>query len=72
MKKMLFLHFLDIFLSKHLSQDHLVVIMQILIRPMLDHAFQNNQTWEVVDTTITETIVNNLIDPPEEVYHSFY
>lgn len=71
MKKTLLLHFLDIFLSKQLGQDHLVVIMQMLILPMLAHAFQNGQTWEVVDTTIIETIVENLLDPPEEVCLGF-
>ena len=34
---------------------------------MLAHAFQNGQSWEVVDPTIIKTIVDKLLDPPEEV-----
>ncbi|XP_076887806.1 uncharacterized protein LOC143538050 [Bidens hawaiensis] len=67
MKKTLLLHFLDIFQSKQMGHDHLVVIMQMLILPMLAHAFQNEQTWEVIDTAIIKTIVDKLLDPPEEV-----
>ncbi|KVI08775.1 Armadillo-type fold [Cynara cardunculus var. scolymus] len=67
MKKTLLLHFLNIFQSKQMGHDHLVVIMQMLILPMLAHAFQNEQTWEVIDTAIIKTIVDKLLDPPEEV-----
>lgn len=67
MKKTLLLHFLDLFQSKKLAHDHLVVIMQMLILPMLAHAFQNSQTWDVVDGGIIKTIVDKLLDPPEEV-----
>lgn len=41
--------------------------MQILILPMLAHTFQNEQSWEVVDAAIIKTIVDKLLDPPEEV-----
>lgn len=41
--------------------------MQMLILPMLAHAFQNGQSWEVVDPGIIKTIVDKLLDPPEEV-----
>ncbi|KAI4314757.1 hypothetical protein L6164_027634 [Bauhinia variegata] len=67
MKKALLLHFLNLFQSKQLGHDHLVVVMQMLILPMLAHAFQNNQSWEVVDSSIIKTIVDKLLDPPEEV-----
>ncbi|GAB2282828.1 hypothetical protein Dimus_017364 [Dionaea muscipula] len=67
LKKNLLLHFLNIFQSKQLGHDHLVVIMQMLILPMLGHAFQNGQSWEVVDPAILKTIVDKLLDPPEEV-----
>ncbi|KAI4327728.1 hypothetical protein L6164_020154 [Bauhinia variegata] len=67
MKKALLLHFLNLFQSKQLGHDHLVVVMQMLILPMLAHAFQNNQSWEVVDSAIIKTIVDKLLDPPEEV-----
>lgn len=67
MKKSLLLHFLNLFQSKQLAHDHLVVIMQMLILPMLAHAFQNGQSWEVVDQSIIKTIVDKLLDPPEEV-----
>ena len=67
LKKALLLHFLELFQSKQLGHDHLVIIMQMLILPMLAHAFQNGQSWEVVDTTIIKTIVDKLLDPPEEV-----
>lgn len=40
----------------------------MLILPMLAHAFQNGQSWEVVDPAIIKTIVDKLLDPPEEVY----
>lgn len=71
LKKTLLLHFLDIFQSKQLSHDHLVVIMQMLILPMLAHAFQIGQSWEVVDPGIIKTIVDKLLDPPEEVIISY-
>lgn len=67
MKKALLLHFLNLFQSKQLGHDHLVVVMQMLILPMLAHAFQNGQSWDVVDTSIIKTIVDKLLDPPEEV-----
>lgn len=67
MKKALLLHFLNLFQSKQLGHDHLVVVMQMLILPMLAHAFQNAQSWEVVDPGIIKTIVDKLLDPPEEV-----
>ncbi|PQQ14959.1 transformation/transcription domain-associated protein isoform X2 [Prunus yedoensis var. nudiflora] len=66
-KKALLLHFLNLFQSKQLGHDHLVVIMQMLILPMLAHSFQNDQSWEVVDQPIIKTIVDRLLDPPEEV-----
>lgn len=69
MKRTLLLHFLDLFQSKQLAHDHLVVVMQMLILPMLAHTFQNGQTWEVVDHSIVKTIVDKLLDPPEEVIH---
>lgn len=64
---MILVHFLNIFQTKQYGQDHLVVAMQILILPMLAHAFQNGQSWEVVDAPIIKTIVDKLLDPPEEV-----
>jgi len=67
LKKTVLNHFLNIFQSKQYGQDHLVVTMQILILPMLAHSFQNGQSWEVVDPTIIKTIVEKLLDPPEEV-----
>ena len=67
MKKALLVHFLNLFQSKELSQDHLVIAMQMLILPMLVHAFQNYQNWDVVDPSIIKTIVEKLLDPPEEV-----
>lgn len=72
MKKTLLLHFLNIFQSKQMGHDHLVVIMQMLILPMLAHSFQNEQTWDVIDTAIIKTIVDKLLDPPEEVYYGLY
>ncbi|XP_022741614.1 transformation/transcription domain-associated protein-like isoform X2 [Durio zibethinus] len=67
MKKALLLHFLILFQAKQLGHDHLVVVMQMLILPMLAHAFQNGQSWDVVDPGIIKTIVDKLLDPPEEV-----
>ncbi|XP_059645489.1 uncharacterized protein LOC132287044 [Cornus florida] len=67
MKKTLLLHFLNLFQSKQLGYDHLVIVIQMLILPMLAHAFQNSQSWEVVDTSILKTIVEKILDPPEEV-----
>ncbi|KAG7584206.1 Protein kinase-like domain superfamily [Arabidopsis suecica] len=67
MKRALLLHFLNLFHSKQLGHDHLVQAMQMLILPMLAHAFQNGQTWEVIDPDIVKTIVERLLDPPEEV-----
>ncbi|XP_010268349.1 PREDICTED: transformation/transcription domain-associated protein-like [Nelumbo nucifera] len=67
LKKTLLLHFLQLFQSKQLGHDQLVIAMQMLILPMLAHAFQNGQSWEVVDPSIIKTIVDKLLDPPEEV-----
>ncbi|XP_074308594.1 transcription-associated protein 1-like isoform X2 [Silene latifolia] len=67
LKKTLLAHFLDIFQSKQLSHDHLVVILQMLVLPTLAHAFQSSQSWEVVDPSIIKMIVDKLLDPPEEV-----
>ncbi|KAG1327763.1 Phosphatidylinositol 3-and 4-kinase family protein with FAT domain [Cocos nucifera] len=67
LKKTILLHFLNIFQSKQYGQDHLVVAMQMLILPMLAHSFQNGQSWEVVDPAVIKTIVEKLLDPPEEV-----
>ncbi|XP_051127175.1 transcription-associated protein 1-like isoform X2 [Andrographis paniculata] len=67
LKKTLLLHFLELFQLKQLSHDHMVIVMQMLILPMLAHAFQSNQTWEVIDTAIIKTIVDKLLDPPEEI-----
>lgn len=67
MKKALLQHFLNLFQSKLLSHEHMVVVMQMLILPMLAHAFQNGQSWEVVDAAIIKTIVEKLLDPPEEI-----
>lgn len=67
LKKTILLYFLNIFQSKQFGQDHLVVAMQTLILPMLAHTFQNGQSWEVVDPSIIKTIVDKLLDPPEEV-----
>ena len=68
LKKTLLLHFLDLFQIKQLSHDHMVIVMQMLILPMLAHAFQNGQTWEVIDAATIKTIVDKLLDPPEEVH----
>lgn len=70
LKKTILLYFLNIFQSKQFGQDHLVVAMQILILPMLAHTFQNGQSWEVVDPSIIKTIVDKLLDPPEEVVYN--
>ncbi len=59
--------FLELFQTKQLPQEVLVVAMQMLILPMLTHAFQHNQSWDVVDTNIIKTIVDKLLDPPEDV-----
>ncbi|KZV22547.1 transformation/transcription domain-associated protein-like [Dorcoceras hygrometricum] len=71
LKKSILLHFLNIFQLKQLSHDHLVIVMQMLILPMLAHAFQNGQTWEVIDAATIKTIVDKLLDPPEEVNNIF-
>ncbi|KAL8472429.1 hypothetical protein ACS0TY_029584 [Phlomoides rotata] len=67
LKKALLLHFLNLFQLKQLSHDHMVIVMQMLILPMLAHAFQNGQTWEVIDAATIKTIVDKLLDPPEEI-----
>ncbi|XP_031475658.1 uncharacterized protein LOC116247605 isoform X2 [Nymphaea colorata] len=67
LKKTLLLHFLLLFQSKKLEHEHMVVVMQMLILPMLAHAFQNGQCWEVLDQNIIKTIVEKILDPPDEV-----
>ncbi|CAA2966750.1 transformation transcription domain-associated -like isoform X2 [Olea europaea subsp. europaea] len=67
MKKPLLLHFLNIFQLKQLGHDHMVIVMQMLILPMLAHTFQNGQTWEVIDAAMIKIIVDKLLDAPEEV-----
>ncbi|KAI5445444.1 hypothetical protein KIW84_013614 [Lathyrus oleraceus] len=57
MKKALLLHFLNLFQSKQLGHDQSVIVMQMLILPMLAHAFQNGQSWEVVNPAIIKTII---------------
>ena len=69
LKKAILLYFLNIFQSNQFGQAHLVVAMQILILPMLAHTFQNGQSWEVVDPSIIKTVVDKLLDPPEEVVY---
>lgn len=71
LKKNLLLHFLNLFQLKQLSHDHMVIVMQMLILPMLAHAFQNGQTWEVIDAATIKIIVDKLLDPPEEVHSAF-
>ncbi|KAL3681984.1 hypothetical protein R1sor_000006 [Riccia sorocarpa] len=66
-KKAILVRFLNLFQTKTLPQELLVVSMQMLILPMLTHAFENNQSWDVVNATIIKTIVEKLLDPPEEV-----
>ncbi|KAL2624095.1 hypothetical protein R1flu_008340 [Riccia fluitans] len=66
-KKAVLVRFLNLFETKTLPQDLLVVSMQMLILPVLTHAFQNSQSWDVVDATIIKTIVEKLLDPPEEI-----
>ncbi|XVF62182.1 hypothetical protein PTKIN_Ptkin08bG0196500 [Pterospermum kingtungense] len=66
MKKAVLLHFLNLFQSNQLGHDHLVVVMQMLILPMLAHTFQNGQSWDVVDHGIIRTVVDKFLDPPEE------
>ncbi|KAH7432383.1 hypothetical protein KP509_07G020000 [Ceratopteris richardii] len=65
-KKAVLVHFLHLFQNKGLSQEHLVVAMQMLILPMLVHAFKNHN-FDVIDQGIIKTIVEKLLDPPEEV-----
>ncbi|XP_078446328.1 phosphatidylinositol 3- and 4-kinase family protein with FAT domain-containing protein isoform X2 [Wolffia australiana] len=67
LRKTILLHFLNLFQSKLLGQDQLVVSMQILILPMLSDAFQKNMKSDVVDPAILKTIVEKLLDPPEEI-----
>ncbi|KAL2497631.1 Phosphatidylinositol 3- and 4-kinase family protein with FAT domain [Abeliophyllum distichum] len=67
MKKALLLHFLNLFQLKQLGHDHMVIVMQMLILPMLAHTFQNGQTWEVIDAAMIKTVVDKLLDAPEEV-----
>lgn len=67
LRKTILLHFLHLFQSKQLGQDQLVVAMQMLVLPMLGDAFQKNMKSEVVDPAILKTIVEKLLDPPEEV-----
>lgn len=61
------LFFLDLFQTKRLSQDVLVVAMQMLILPMLTHSFYQKQSWDVVDPSIIKSIIEKLLDPPEEI-----
>ena len=67
LRKTVLLHFLNLFQSKQLGQDQLVVSMQILILPMVSDAFQKDMKSEVIDPAILKTIVEKLLDPPEEV-----
>jgi transformation/transcription domain-associated protein len=72
MKKAILVDFLALFQSKELSQNQIVIAMQILILPMLVHAFQNGQNWDVVDSSIIKTIVEKLLDPPGQVWSLSY
>jgi transformation/transcription domain-associated protein len=67
MKKEILVEFLRLFQSKELTQNQLVIAMQMLILPMLVHAFQNGQNRDVVDSSIIETIVEKFLNPPGKV-----
>ena len=67
MKKTIIVEFLSLFESKETPQNQIAIAMQMLILPMLDHAFQNGQNWDIIDSSIIRTIVKKLPDPDEKV-----
>ena len=67
MKKAILVQFLSLFESKETAHNQLAIAMQMLILPMLDHAFQNGQNWDIIDSSIIRTIVKKLPDPDEKV-----
>ncbi|GJU79379.1 ribonuclease H-like domain-containing protein [Tanacetum coccineum] len=44
-----------------------VAMEELLYNAGVDIIFNGHQTWDVIDTTIIKTIVDKLLDPPEEV-----
>ena len=67
MKKTIIVEFLSLFESKETPQNQIAIAMQMLILPMLDHAFQNGQNWDIIDSSILKTIVENLPEPDKKV-----
>lgn len=66
-KKAVLLRFLDLFRQKALSQELLVVAMQLLILPMLTYAFTHGEANDVIEEATIGIIVEHLLDPPAEV-----
>eukprot|EP00897_Mesotaenium_endlicherianum_P005503 jgi/Mesen1/4981/ME000248S04265 len=66
-KKAVLLRFLVLFQQKAIPQELSVIALQLLILPLLQYAFEHGQAWEVVDAAIIKTIVEQLLDPPEDV-----
>ncbi|GKF34048.1 transformation/transcription domain-associated protein-like protein, partial [Tanacetum coccineum] len=44
-----------------------VTMEELLYNAGVNIKFNGHQTWDVIDTTIIKTIVDKLLDPPEEV-----
>lgn len=58
-------HFLALFIGKKVPQEQLVSAVKLVIIPMLERAFEQNQP--VVDDTSLNTIITQLFDPPDDI-----
>jgi hypothetical protein len=70
-KRAVLLRFLELFRQKALGQELLVVAMQLLILPMLTHAFTHGEATEVIEEGTIGIVVEHLLDPPAEVRFVF-
>eukprot|EP00898_Chlorokybus_atmophyticus_P003741 jgi/Chlat1/4368/Chrsp29S04524 len=70
-KKAVLHHFLQLFQTRTCPQDQLVAALQMLIMPMLSEALTQKLGGEVLDSEILTIIVQQLLDPPEEVNNMY-
>eukprot|EP01087_Luapelamoeba_hula_P023162 TRINITY_DN8469_c0_g1_i2.p1 TRINITY_DN8469_c0_g1~~TRINITY_DN8469_c0_g1_i2.p1 ORF type:complete len:748 (+),score=84.96 TRINITY_DN8469_c0_g1_i2:140-2245(+) len=62
-KKAIMYKFVDFFTNQHITQEHKVKILQVLIIPLLNASFVNkDDPAEIVDPVLTSVIANKILD----------
>eukprot|EP00963_Diacronema_lutheri_P006687 scaffold587_cov339-Pavlova_lutheri.AAC.11 len=67
-------HYLAMFEARPIQQEKLTAATSVLIAPMLSWSFENDtleDRQKLLDEVAVQSIVANLLDPPEEVSESF-